>query len=155
MRSVAVSGYPGMEVAAYDANGTNLKLIRMDRLSPNVLLCIFQGVATKINAMEPPETLHFGVFFQASQGYVFLRYLGYGGSTPGVQVTDPSTIQQDVQFRSSTSYPGVVKTAATAIGLQNALIANNLMPSGSTVTSAEYAIQMVQAAGLQSFIQGA
>jgi hypothetical protein len=153
IRSVAVSGYPGIEVTAYDATGKNLTLIRMDRLSPNVLFCMFQGVATKIEVMEPPETLHFGVFFNGPQGYAFLRYLGYNGSTPGVQVTQPSTIQQDVQFRSSTSYPGVVMTAATATGLQNALIANNLMPSGSTVTSAEYAIQMVQAAGLQAFNQ--
>ena len=152
IRSVAVSGWPGIEVTASDAGGTNLTLIRMDRLSPNVLFCLFQGVATTINAMEPPETLHFGVFFQNSLGCVFLRYIGYNGSTPGMQVQP--NVQQGVQFRSNTAYPGVVMTSATATGLQNALISNELMAPDQTLTSAEYAIQMVQAAGLQTFEEG-
>lgn len=153
MRSVAVSGWPGIEVTASDANGSNLKLIRMDRLSPNVLFCLFQGLAAKVNVLEPPETLHFGVFFENTQGYVFLRSIGYQGSTPGRQVQPD--IQQKVEFRSSSAYPGVVRTAATASGLQQALIGNGLMASGQRLTSAEYAIQMVQAAGLQTFEQGA
>ena len=153
IRSIAVSGWPGIEVTATDAKGNNCPAIRIDRLSPSVLFCLFQGVATTVNVLEPPETLHFGVFFKDAQGYVFLRYLGYNGSTPGVQVQPD--IEQPVEFRSSAAYPGVVKTAATALGLQAALIKNNLMASGSTITSAEYAVQMVQAAGLQSFIQGA
>lgn len=153
IRSVAVSGWPGIEVTASDASGSTLKLIRMDRLSPNVLFCLFQGVATTINVMEPPETLHFGVFFKNSGGYVFLRSLGYNGSTPGMQVQPD--IEQNVQFRSGNAYPGVIKTAATASGLQGALISNGLMASGQSLTSAEYAIQMVQAAGLQTFEQGA
>lgn len=153
IRSVAISGWPGIEVTATDSKGTNLTLIRMDRLSPNVLICLFQGVATTIDVMEPPETLHFGVFFKESQGYIYLRYLGLNGSTPGVQV--PADIAQNVQFRSSPAYPGVVMTAATAAALQMALISNGLMAKGQSVTSAEYAIQMVQAAGLQTFQQGA
>lgn len=153
IRSVAVSGWPGIEVTASDSSGSNLDLIRMDRLSPNVLFCLFQGVAAKINVMEPPETLHFGVFFENSQGYVFLRSIGYNGGTPGEQVQPD--IQQNVQFRSGNAYPGVVRTAATASGLQAALISNGLMASDQSLTSAEYAIQMVQAAGLQTFEQGA
>ncbi|WP_446744548.1 hypothetical protein [Silvibacterium acidisoli] len=153
IRSIAVSGWPGIEVAATDSTGKACKLIRMDRLSPSVLFCLFAGVATTVNVMEPPETLHFGVFFNQSQGYVFLRSLGYNGSTPGKQVTP--NIEQNVAFRSSTAYPGVVKTASTAVGLQNALLQNGLMAPGSTITAAEYAVQMVQAAGLQSFEQGA
>lgn len=151
LRSIAVSGWPGIEVSASDADGNPLKIIRVDRLSPSVLFCLFQGVAKHIRVMEPPETLHFGVFMEKSdQRYVYLRNIGWKGSTPGAQV-DPKEKQQ-VVFRASSAYPGVVRTAATAAALQEEL-AGRFAEKNFKITSAEYAIQMVKAAGLQPFVQ--
>lgn len=67
IRSRAVSGWPGMEVKAYRGTveggpaGTPLDLLRMDRLAPDVMLCIFQGVPTRVDVEEPREGIQFGV----------------------------------------------------------------------------------------------
>jgi hypothetical protein len=67
LRSRAVSGWPGLEVKAYrdlQANGgvgNPLKLLRMDRLAPDVLLCIFEGVPQRVDVEEPREGIQFGV----------------------------------------------------------------------------------------------
>jgi hypothetical protein len=67
MRSRAVSGWPGMEVKAYRditsarPEGRPLALLRMDRLAPDVMLCIFEGVPTRVDMEEPREGIQFGV----------------------------------------------------------------------------------------------
>lgn len=67
LRSRAVSGWPGMEVKAYrgttegEPGGTPLKLLRMDRLAPDVMLCIFEGVPSRVDVEEPREGIQFGV----------------------------------------------------------------------------------------------
>lgn len=67
LRSRAVSGWPGLEVKAYRdittarPQGRQLPLLRMDRLAPDVLLCIFEGVPTRVDVEEPREGIQFGV----------------------------------------------------------------------------------------------
>lgn len=67
IRSRAVSGWPGMEVKAYRGTveggpaGPRLSLLRMDRLAPDVMLCIFEGVPTRVDVEEPREGIQFGV----------------------------------------------------------------------------------------------
>jgi len=67
LRSRAVSGWPGLEVKAYRGitqakpEGDKLPLLRMDRLAPDVLLCLFEGVPTRVDVEEPREGIQFGV----------------------------------------------------------------------------------------------
>ncbi len=73
LRSRVVSGWPGLEVKAYDgpevgaydevpsAPHKRLRLLRMDRLSPNILLCLFDGIPTIVDIEEPREGIQFGV----------------------------------------------------------------------------------------------
>lgn len=69
LRSRAVSGWPGLEVKAYrgttpstpDEGGTQLPLLRMDRLAPDVLFCIFEGIPDRVDVEEPREGIQFGV----------------------------------------------------------------------------------------------
>lgn len=73
LRSRVVSGWPGLEVKAYDgpevgayddvpaATHNRLRLLRMDRLSPNILLCLFDGIPTIVDIEEPREGIQFGV----------------------------------------------------------------------------------------------
>jgi hypothetical protein len=60
MRSEVVAGWPGLLVDGFNG-GTKLNLLRMDRLSANVLLCLFDGEATAVDFHLRPETLHFGL----------------------------------------------------------------------------------------------
>jgi hypothetical protein len=62
LRSDLVSGWPGLLVDGYTSENPlePLKLLRMERLSKNVLLCLFAGKVTALVIHQKPETLHFG-----------------------------------------------------------------------------------------------
>lgn len=70
LRSDVVAGWPGLLVDAYDRiiagdefapDCEKLKLLRMDRLSANVLLCLFEGEVKTVDIHQKPEGLHFGL----------------------------------------------------------------------------------------------
>ncbi len=148
LRSCAVQYWPGLEITATDYTGAPLQPLRIDRLSPNVLLCLFNGIAKQINIMEPPETLHFGLYENGNQPYVILRGLNYGGQNAGM--TLPNSPQANVALRGNASYPGTLMIEATAASISAKLSSLGYLPP-SGVTSAEFAIEMVQSAGLQGF----
>ena len=61
LRSEVVSGWPGLQVDAYDKNESPLDTLRTERLSPNVLVCMFAGEIAKLTIHQKVETLHFAV----------------------------------------------------------------------------------------------
>lgn len=69
LRSAVVSGWPGLSIKAYK-NGELLKILRMDRLSANVLLCLFVGIPDRLEISEPHQGLCFGV---EDEGLIYLR----------------------------------------------------------------------------------
>lgn len=86
-RSAVVSGWPNLAVRATHKGGEPLRLVRMDRLSPNVLLCLFAGVPDSVEISEPEEGFRFGV---NPGGYTPLRNLrppaGVGDLAVGAQL---------------------------------------------------------------------
>jgi len=81
LRSAVVSGWPGLEVRAFsDPERTNLITpLRLDRVSPSVMIAIFAQVPAAIEFNEPSEGLVFG----REDGGISLRYIpGAQGSTP-------------------------------------------------------------------------
>ena len=88
LRSAAVSGWPHMEVRAYseripepfDASSASavakqLRLMRLERLSPGVLFALFQGVPELVTLEEPHHGVQFGVDVSADgmRAFVPLR----------------------------------------------------------------------------------
>lgn len=68
LRSALVEGWwPGIKIDGFPTTArkpdpdTRLKILRLDRLSPSVLLCLFDGQVQRVNIHEPPEGLHFGL----------------------------------------------------------------------------------------------
>ena len=74
LRSKAVSGWPGIHVRAYDRElpeGDNavvpesdtrrLRLLRLERLAPAVLLALFDGVPAIVHVEEPRRGVQFGI----------------------------------------------------------------------------------------------
>lgn len=64
LRSAAVSGWPGLEIQAFEGTDTSsqpIRLLRMTHLSADVLLCLFNGIPGCVTIHEPREGLHFGV----------------------------------------------------------------------------------------------
>ena len=84
LRSAAVSGWPHMDVRAYDrvlpqnfdpAANTQFQLrtLRLERLSPAVLLALFDGVPKMVMCEEPHHGVQFGVHEQQGQFSIFRR----------------------------------------------------------------------------------
>lgn len=63
IRSDVVSGYPGLLVDGYSdpAGGDPLPQLRVGRLAPSVLLCLYVGDVARLDVHQQPESLHFGV----------------------------------------------------------------------------------------------
>jgi hypothetical protein len=92
LRSLAVSGIPGLEIRAYtDAAGKNpMKPLRLDRVAPDIMVGIFPDIPVRVEINEPSEGLIFGF---EDEG-VALRYLpGVSGASPGNigEVINPKT----------------------------------------------------------------
>lgn len=73
LRSRAVSGWPALHVRGYraeigaddapvdEADPRRLRLLRLERLAPAVLLCLFDGVPEVVHLEEPRQGVQFGV----------------------------------------------------------------------------------------------
>jgi hypothetical protein len=89
LRSGAVSGWPQMDVRAYDGVPPNnydpanlpqgisqLPTLRLERLSPGVLIALFEGVPKMVVCEEPHHGVQFGVHESNGQFSVFRRNPG-------------------------------------------------------------------------------
>ena len=63
LRSALVSGWPGAEITGYsdDKGQHSLQIVRMEHVSPSLLLCLFAGIVRRVDMQEPSEGVHFGV----------------------------------------------------------------------------------------------
>ena len=68
-RSTIVRDFPGLEISAFAHDGTGsawvagnlVQIIRMERLSESIMLCIFNGLPTHLRIKEPSEGIRMGV----------------------------------------------------------------------------------------------
>lgn len=61
MRSAVVSGWPQLQVDAFDTSNATLgPALRMERISPNILIVLFSGLMNTVDIHLPAERLHFG-----------------------------------------------------------------------------------------------
>ncbi len=148
LRSSVVSGWPGMEVSAY-ANPTSaaLPLLRLERITSDIMLGLIDGLPSEVNFLEPPEGLHFGVIPSKGSETVYLRGLGYGDFSAGLQMTSAPAVALTKAGRAA----GVFDIAASVASLVTALEAQKALSPADPFTSAEFAIQMTRGAGLQIF----
>ena len=148
MRSAVVSGWPGLEVAGFtgaDELSRKLRLMRMERLSPDVLLVIFDDVPALVVINEPKETLHFGV----SSIRISTRNLQ-------TLATQPGGIG-DLLFRSSRPTNGALPASGVLNirdlrdsiqrAIQRTLPPSPPPPPPPPLGSANFAIEMVDSAG--------
>jgi len=156
-RSVVVSGWPGLEVhATKGSDATPVDILRMDRLAPDILLVLFNGVPDTVNVTEPSEGLHFGVIDDTTmpgQYDVLLRGLGFASYPGGQQIkgNDGKYLKASTQCRTGDGQPaGVLDIEALAGSIVKNMPAGAL-GDGNTLTSGGFAIEMVRGAGLQPF----
>jgi hypothetical protein len=156
MRSRAVSGWPNLHVRAYsrdvvaddalttvaESDPSRLKLLRMERLAPAVLLVLFDGVPAVVHIEEPRQGIQFGVRFDpdappsSRRAKVKVRDNVTGDPVPPKDdFTSANSV--DVPFRRNA--PGVINV--TELRKRLAAKAPN---SGGTLEPNEYALQMLR-----------
>ncbi len=148
MRSRAISGWPGVHVRAYksdsaadnavlpESDPNRLKLLRLERLAPAVLLALFDGVPAVVHVEEPRQGIQFGVRLTEStpnnfSASVFARDRNTSTDVPGFPT-------MPVSFRAGA--PGVIDFRRTAETFRTTPSTN----MGPTMESAEYALQMLR-----------
>ena len=143
LRSSVVSGWPGLEVRVYsDSAGTApLKLARMDRLAPDLLLCLFPQTTARIEISEPKEGLAFG---HEDDFDVDMRWVTDAAGKPiGSIITGQTPLKINGYFRSQDPAP-ILSIKDWQPYLQSQL--NKAYGNGNiTLGPADFAIQMVRA----------
>ncbi|MBW2569005.1 MAG: hypothetical protein JRE47_06455 [Deltaproteobacteria bacterium] len=146
IRSSVVSGWPGLKINAYvdedssETPGNKLKILRMDSLSSDVLLCMVYGSIGYIEIHEPAEGLHFGVDMPDNPEdpeAVFHKELKYlnsqGGHMPGEKMDGVSLA---VPFRETNKR--VIEISQLAENMKDEIGGTDVF------TSAEFALQMIE-----------
>jgi len=121
LRSQMVSGWPSLEVRGYQGQGDKLShkplaLLRLTRLSPTVMLALFDGVPDRVTLAEPREGIHFGV---ESGNAVMLRALS--GDDIGTETGASVTAQK--------SSNGILDIPDLLTQLESALSVSSLTPA--------------------------
>lgn len=145
LRSSLVSGWPGLEILGYaDAAGAEpLTILRLERVSATLLLCLFDGLVSRLDLQEPGEGIHFGV---EDDGTKELRYADGDdkhpiGSFTGVDVPVPKRGSAETR---------VVRLADLATTMPPHVWAG----AARAFTAAEFALEMVEGVDAASFRLG-
>jgi hypothetical protein len=150
LRSRAVSGWPALHVRAYrvelggsddatipESDARRIKLLRMERLAPAVLLVLFDGVPAIVHIEEPRQGIQFGVRLSAAgDPNVFSGDVIARDATTAADVTP--TTHVPVPFRRDS--PGVLDLRR----LNKALMDIPKTKMGGSVDGAEFALQMLR-----------
>jgi hypothetical protein len=156
LRSRVVSGWPNLHVRAYsrdvleddaltteaESHPSRMKLLRMERLAPAVLLVLFDGVPAVVHVEEPRQGIQFGVRLDPQappaqrRAKVKVRDNLTGNPVLPKETFTP-TNSVDVPFRKNA--PGVINV--TELRKRLAAKAPN---SGGSLEPNEYALQMLR-----------
>ena len=153
-RSVIVSTWPGLEVQATRSK-TPVPILRMDRLSSDVLLVLFNGVPDEVDIIEPSEGLHMGIVDTQPAGTVevVMRGLGTGGFDAGKPIpSGQGFLKAATTYRTGSDQPaGVLNIGTLVTNMQTALRSVGALGQSTAITAGGFAIEMVLGAGLQAF----
>lgn len=139
LRSALVSGWPGLEIEGYsigkDGEEVPVEILRMERLSETVMICLFDAPIGKVHVKEPSEGVHFGALeTDGSYELESLRGLGSGGVGAG----EPIDKKADIPTRAGADR--VIDVLAMVSNIKKAL--DKACPS--SFTSAEFAVEFVR-----------
>ena len=150
LRSKAVSGWPGLHVRAFTVDPAEadtaffpeddprrMRLLRLERLAPAVLFCMFDGIPAVVHVEEPRQGVQFG-FDMVQDGAT---------STATLTARDKTTFQDlpgqplTVPFRATPGATGVIDIQQLAADL-----ATNYPQTGAGdgLDAAEYALQLIR-----------
>ncbi len=142
LRSEVVSGWPGLEVdgmKTIDTPSSKLKMLRMEQLSANVLMCLFAEKIEEVQISQKPETIHFG--FDSKEGK-FSKTLRNSNGTlnSNWNINDIIGSYSDPSTR-------VIKIEKLADHMKTKSVFNK------SFTSAQFALQLIEGIKIVKFTQ--
>ena len=120
---------------------TPLVRLRMEKLAPDVLICLFKGEVKTVDIHQKPEGMHFGLDAPSDESDKFtknLRDLSGEGSE--------DLIIEDIPWRDRTE--GIVNISVMVEQMKNLLP----LSEGSKFTSAQFGLQMIEGVQKVRFI---
>jgi hypothetical protein len=143
LRSQVLAGWPNIRVhgyAAQDGENSELNKLRMEYLSRDLLICIFDGEVAQVVIHEPPEQLHSGV--EASDNGFITTLRAVTGDKAGSQLKDSQGNMAVVTIPMHAD-PQTLRVSESARKILDKL--NTDFKQGITqFTSAEFALEMVK-----------
>ena len=137
-------------------DAARLKTLRMERLSPNVLLCLFEGDAVAVDIHQKPEMLHLGFdppksHHQPGRYTKALRNVKGldqqpDPKKPGNQIPYATEIMDDSDWDPKTR---IVKISHLYTDINNKKKALSI----SSLTSAQFALSMVEGVQKVRFVR--
>ncbi|MCW3466158.1 hypothetical protein [Chitinophaga nivalis] len=131
LRSDLISGWRGIEIAAYDSNGALLPAFRFERIDKDIFLGVFNGNIAKIVITQPYEGLHFGIKLNNGQWEKDLKTTDSSGA---IVISTAENINE--------ALTGLINTKRI-IDINGLAGAMKQHLSADIFTSAEFAFQMV------------
>ncbi|AOY79830.1 hypothetical protein BJP36_07685 [Moorena producens JHB] len=133
LRSEAVSGWPDMQIEAFDQEGNSLDSVRVEQLSSSIMLCIFQGSLDRVELHLNPEILHYGLTPDESVDSGYVKYLR---DNSGSELTSES-VECVISERT-------LDIAQLKSDIDTKYSNNNNIEWADSATSAELAVQMLE-----------
>jgi len=141
-----------------------IELLRLERLAPDVMICIIsgeRGIPARIDIDEPSEGLQFGVELRPLAGdsqvlerAVAPRWPGFTEPERTGEVISkvPSEWVPTVMRKKQAQETRVLDVLATRDDLKSKLVAVGAMKQTDQLKPADFALQMVQSPGQQPFV---
>jgi hypothetical protein len=148
LRSRAVSGWPAMHVRAYrkemgpdneiipESDPNRIKLLRLERLAPAVLLALFDGVPAVVHLEEPRQGVQFGVLLSSAGAPNTFN----ASVTPRDANTSKDIADANLNVFFRTGSPGVLNLKRTA----QEFISRAATHTGPALDGAEFALEMIR-----------
>lgn len=146
LRSQLVAGWPNVQINGYalaDHAASELRALRLERIAPDCIICIFDGPVAQVAIHEPPEQLHCGIELIPAPYSTTLRALT--GSEPGSQfLSDPKggLPVAPIPMRADGQTLAVAQASDAILQKLNDDFAQNILPAN--FTSAEFALEMIK-----------
>ncbi|GAX34526.1 hypothetical protein [Nodularia sp. NIES-3585] len=151
LRSQVVSGWPDLLIEAYDTVINDLEFVapdeanplvrlRMERLAPDVLICLFKGEIKTVDIHQKPEGMHFGLDAGNESG-TFTKSLRDRNGEKNKELTIKNIPWRGDQAK------GIVNISAMVDQMKDLLLSFN-----DPFTSAQFCFQMIKGVEKVRFI---
>lgn len=156
-RGLGVNVYPKDKIPTEKDSGTLLNILRMEKLTPttDVLLCLVEGDAYRVDIHEAPEGLHYGIdkYINSSglpagtkKVYPFQK----GGSLGNQSVTMEMDAPLEIELKAET----IIRKEEGGRTLNMACLARLIGEKTSpdqTIDASEMGFEMIEGVGMVSF----